>query len=1033
MGICSASSYVRSLSGDSVKTTTTAYGSAALKVLAGQVTELKAGDGLSLVTVVVDSNYAGLAIRRGLAARPGGIANTNVTTVRELAVRLGTDKLAKVGRQPASAVLIKEAVRATLNAEPGVFAPVANHPATVQELTAAYRELRTVPDEAKNAVAECSARASDVVRVCRQAHDRLSSGWYDDEDVLIAATEELQRNPHPEIGPVIVHMLSNLNDNQARFVAALAAQRKLLLNIGLTGDSDADRHVLTSHLRAVTVLAEPTDLPHPRACGIISASDPDDEVRAAVRKVTRWVQDGVRLGRIAILYGNADPYARLVQAHLTAAGIAFTGASVRSLGEMLSGRTLLALLALPDRSFRRPAVLGLLSDAPILDNGQSVPNRGWERLSREAGVVGGSDWSLRLPTLATSKRDRADSLDAGGHTARAEHLRRDADRADSLAAFVEGLRDELGHGSQLNSWTALAEWSNELLRKYLGDESRREAWPPDEQGAAARVEHILGHLAGLDALGGPPPNLTVFRQAVESDLSVSAGQVGRLGAGLLVGPLSITAGMTFDRVVILGMAEGRFPPKHLEDSLLSDAERAVAGGHLQLRADRVHDDHRHFLAALAGAGEAVLAWPRGDLRRSNEQPASRWLLDEAAKLSGIQGIRSDELLRLKDAPWLDNIASFADGLARTPAFTSSQDLRLAAVARGGVDNPLLTGDPTLSLALDIVRSRAGEDFTRFDGNLTESAAELIRLERVSATQLERWAVCPRHYLFTYLLDVERIEEPETQLSINALDRGTLFHAILEQFVREAIEGGHRMDAWSSADRERAREIAHLHFEAFQRESRTGRELLWRRDKSTILTELDRTLGLDNTRLSCGLRPVAAEHHFELVEVPISGDRVLYVRGAIDRIDEGDDGSIAIIDYKTGKHDDYRALTEDNPHDGGKRLQLYLYALAGRQLFPDATSTSAYYWFTKIDKLIGYPVTAQVEEDVSSAINTIVAGIEAGIFPARPSEKKTFRWADCASCSPDGLSDADVGREWKRKRQSPALALLTNLCEPEVVE
>ena len=114
-------------------------------------------------------------------------------------------------------------------------------------------------------------------------------------------------------------------------------------------------------------------------------------------------------------------------------------------------------------------------------------------------------------------------------------------------------------------------------------------------------------------------------------------RIGRSGEGVLVGHVSIASGLVLDRLVMLGMSEGRFPPRRLEDSLLPDAEREAAGGSLRLRAHRVHDDRRHLLAAVAGADEAVLCQPRGDLRRSTDRPASRWLLDDAARLAGVAG------------------------------------------------------------------------------------------------------------------------------------------------------------------------------------------------------------------------------------------------------------------------------------------------------------------------------------------------------------------------------------------------------------
>ena len=972
--------------------------------------------------MVVRSNFVSVSTRRALAARPGGVANVTFVTLRRFAEQIAAAHLAEAGRRPVSAPLITSAIRTVLAEAPGIFAPVADHPATEQALAGAYRELRTAPDDSLDAVAACSTRADDVVRIQRLVRERLSSKWYDEEDLLSAAASIVASGDTQSADPVIIHLVPTFTSGEAALVRALADRGRLLVNVGVTGDPEADDATVAAHRRAGISVTTGDDIEPPLATEIVSASDPDDEVRAAVRTITRWMHDGIRLGGIAILYPTADPYARLLHEHLGAARIPVNGTPVQHIGDMLYGRTIRTLMSLSDRDFRRQDVLGLLSHASILDDGRQVDSRSWERISRAAGIVHGDDWHDRLPRWAETQRRQADTDDADGQESRASHRRKDADRADSLAAFVARLRSDLATGTRPRSWAANVAWLEGVADKYLGGERRRSDWPEDEQQAAHRVQEALDRLSGLDALDGPPPTMDVFRRTFDSELDVALHRSGRPGDGVLVAQVSVAAGMVFERVVVLGMSEGRYPPRRLEDSLLPDVERAAAEGHLPLRAHRVHDDRRDLLAVIAGADHAVLSQPRGDLRRSTDQPASRWLLADAARLAGVEHMESAALRQHSDQLWLNHIASFAGGLADATLHSTDQELRLAAVARRRLDHPLLVDDERVRAARDMVRARRSDEFTRFDGNLADVGGELGLPDRISTTALEAWAKCPRSYLFGHVLRVERVEEPEKRFDIDPLTRGSLVHAILEEFVRTAIDEGHPFDGWSAADHDRLQEIAATHFDRAEQEGTTGRAILWRSERNRITGELDKLLDTDTRRLADGLRPVAAELKFKDVEIELPDGHVIRMRGSIDRVDQGRDGSLEVVDYKTGSVGTYKDLSEDDPHHGGRRLQLYVYGRAALAEYPDASTVRALllvHQGRRAPRVSDHRPrrAAGVWRHWVASSPVSVTACSPHIRPIEP----TWGWVDCWYCTPDGLSDQHVRRDWERKRDDPALA------------
>jgi len=164
-------------------------------------------------------------------------------------------------------------------------------------------------------------------------------------------------------------------------------------------------------------------------------------------------------------------------------------------------------------------------------------------------------------------------------------------------------------------------------------------------------------------------------------------------------------------------------------------------------------------------------------------------------------------------------------------------------------------------------------------------------------------------------------------------------------------------------------------------------------------------------------------------------RQVRFRGKADRVDVADDGSLHIVDYKTGKADRYLNLTEDEPDQRGRRLQLGVYGVAARvhRQAPEA-EVRAEYWFVSAKgqfKRVGYPITPAVLQRVSATLGTVVAGIEAGVFAAHPTAVSSSPWVECWACDPDALGVAELRRAWHRKRDDPALAPYAELAEPDL--
>ncbi len=229
------------------------YGAQAARALHAAVVTAKAGDALAPVTVVVPTNYVGVAARRllgsgvlGRVTEGGdGVAGVTFLTAFRLGELLGAPKLAAAHRRPVSIPVPRPGVRAVLADAPGRFRPVAEHPATEAALVAAHRELSNLDDAALDALVRTGARAADVVRISRRVRASLAADWYDERDLMDAAAAEVTAGAPllADLGALVVFLPQELSTPAAALLRALATRVPVTVVAGTTGDTRADAPV----------------------------------------------------------------------------------------------------------------------------------------------------------------------------------------------------------------------------------------------------------------------------------------------------------------------------------------------------------------------------------------------------------------------------------------------------------------------------------------------------------------------------------------------------------------------------------------------------------------------------------------------------------------------------------------------------------------------------------------------------------------------------------------------------------------------
>lgn len=1059
------------------------------------VKDLKQDDPLRPVTVLVPNDYAGRMVH-WLLGRRGGYVNVITCRLTQLIASVA-QSISSKRLPPLLAVLEESAARQALRRSASAFGTT-SHRSLQQALIELFRELRRGEVDVDVLSQAQPSRAAQAALGAYREFQAMTAVYDNPTRRASRAADDLNHarfNPSglARFGPLILFLPTRLDPAEARFLAAAA--RWVPFSAALAdladpqGIGDEAGQAIARCLADALGIAPPAPNPPPdklhlgAEVRILRAPDPAEEVREVIRCIADDLARGVPLHRTAILYRQDEPYAPLVREMLDLAGLPWSSSEGKRLDQTRPGRCLLGLLGLPERRFARDALMEWLETGPISDlPAEAISPASWDRLSRAANVIWGPDqWEKRLTAYAGALDERAREHEREGKAdAAIEGLRRQATSARVIAEFVATLGADLQPPSGPATWTTFVDWARGLRDRYVGPPN---AWSEDEAAAALAVDRALDSLREADRIDPQfHPTLPDFLAALASALDSHRLPTGQPGDGILIEPVTAVAGLTFDRVYVLGLREGAFPPSSTVDPFFPDS----ASDPLHRRAQQLARERQDFLLALATADHGVLTLSTSDTDGTRTAFPSRWLLEIASIRAG-RTLSATEFtsLRASEYPWLRVVHSALQGVSREVTPADLEDRRLQQAARWTqAGRPLhlhplaRRRDLPLGRALELIRERRSSLLSPFDGNVSALAGQARRLasifdgqRAISASAVQSWATCGFQYFLERVLGVEPTERPEDAWTIDALERGSLIHAILEEFFRELYprgvpRPGHR---YGPDDAKLLERIAAKHFTEIEATGITGHPIAWENAQQRILADLGAFLVEDEKwRLEQGLVPSYYEHAFGFedpgswpaldVSLPIGsvdstipdvqslenaavdghGDDIstppsleptvtysrLRFRGVIDRIDlDTATGRAHVFDYKTGSTAPYQGLCDD-PVVAGQHVQLALYGRAVRQNLSRLARVGATFWFITAKgqfKQIG----PSVDEDAVAArldevLSVIARGIRMGAFPQVPGPADNDTFVNCRHCDFERVCPTPSQRDalWKRKQADP---------------
>lgn len=999
--------------------TTAPAGPDTLTALAAALARAQAADPFARVVVIADHPDAARSVLHWLGAQGAGMINVTVQTGRRLAAELAGDDSKTLPR-----TLESHAVRlvASSAAAAPQFGP-AGRSRFCRSLAAAFREMAERPEAPPESPDETVvADAMNAWAETLHAQYRrlvADKGCCLPADLPQTAAAAIANRTAARLPYVIYYLPRRLSAGDVALAQALQSKGKCAVIAARTGNSDADAPILRllARLNGGGFDETPSESPDPlqqrAAAGrlsLIAAPDPDEEVRAVIRRIAAG---RAPFHRTAVIYRQPNPYDSLLRQELDFARIPYAGAESRTLGDTPTGRLLQGIVDLAPHTdaaagpIDRERLLAWLttttvrwSDRPTPDDkGRPVPATAWANLAREARANGAPDaWHSRLnhhqAKVAARMKELRDDYDDS-------RLRQDCANLHSFIAALSRRLHALGR-PHLN-WASAADHITEALAAYR--------WFGDGETDRDRqlIDDLIASLPELEQWDADY-DLDTLQEAIREGLQAPVSSRGQsVGAGVYIGPPAGIAGARYDSVYVVGMVERQFPPRPAASPWLADnpAERRREA------ALELYD----FLAAVAAADQVTLCWPAA--ADSRQAYPSRWLVAAANHLhqnaGGSGRLAYDHIAAGAGSPhWLALIPSRPAGLAQLPASNlapaDANDYRLMHHLAAAPEKLRARSDHRMRRALDARKARSSNALTEWDGKVPANIPRIARIATqqypISPSALETWAACPYRYFLSRTLGLSALPDDDDADELSPLDRGNLVHKILERFVNAGKQTPEQLLALAEQEFENAaaRGIAVHH-------------LLWEMEKAKIRAGL--TAFLDSEKAWLGHAPPdesRAEVAFDEVTATVAGLGEVWFRGSIDRLDVlGNE--VRVRDFKTGRPTNYTsgpdtqdAVTVAN----GRALQLPVYTAAARRDYPNATITASY-CFPLADnkKHDARPYDdAQDQDEFHVTLRRIIGSARAGIFPATPDGEGDR--TNCHWCDFNRLCPTRRRQIWERK-------------------
>lgn len=733
-----------------------------------------------------------------------------------------------------------------------------------------------------------------------------------------------------------------------------------------------------------------------------SAVDPENEIRAVFRTI---LEEGLELDRVEIACTTSDPYLRIAR-HLSARyNFPLTVATGFRAMDSRAGALARSYLSWIRDGKRCPDLVQIIRSGLICFGGREP--------LQALDVAQMANMLAMMPVSGHTDRYRSAldririGLESRIELTRGTFLEKEA-RAqlricDNTQQEIFPLIDLANRISGMASPEDMRAMMSSLLYTYSPISNEAEDKEGNKDPEFVARQELIARFDGL----ARQLNIRLPESAlITRTLEVISGAVvyarsARSGK-LHLGPLSSAGYTGRPHLFVVGLDNQRARSGLAEDPLFSDQEKdrigaAEPGRLIPTAHDRVGAQRNLLRQAISRFdGQVHLIYSTYDLAAGKESGPS-------AALMSISGL--DERMKNGIRPH----SFVASGVS--PTVLDETDAVLVMASAGNREESVQEYSrdlyPGLAAGLDAREKRASREWTAFDGVVGDSGRSrdlFSGKSRLSASRLETLTTCPYRYFLKYVLRLRVSDEPDPDVWMDALTRGSVAHDVFQLFMESTVEEGRSLEIENIE--ENARLIQQLFVSAVDTHEQLS-DAPNPAAREIILTDFEmmgRAFLHDEARRTSYSTPEAFEFGFgvarygrrstddstESFRLKLDGLEFNFT-GWIDRIDRLNDGGFTITDYKTGSG---RYFSAHDLLDGGKKLQWALYAYVIEQLRGERVETSGYLFPGKQD--LGRRIEADpglVRGEIVTLLRNAGLMVNGGFFLPAADPSKACKYCD----------------------------------------